>query len=197
MSRPMHATPRLPGRMLPLLSFLVGVPMLLVSPSAAALRCDGDLVNEGDPAFQVREACGTPDFVLPLYAHSHHHGVPREELWYYNFGPNRLVRELRIRDGRLARIRTTDHGFNRRGDGTECTPNDISTGMTGYELFVTCGEPVQREARRLLKPQRRNGVVYGHRRAWVEEWYYTFDDRYIDRRVRLVDGRVAAVDTVD
>ncbi len=89
---------------LPLLALALAVAGLSLPGRAEALRCDGDLVSEGDPAFQVRQACGAPDYVQPLHVHVHDTLHVREELWYYNFGPSRLLRELRFRGGRLQRI---------------------------------------------------------------------------------------------
>lgn len=169
----------------------------LASPAAHALRCGGDLVTEGDPAYQVREACGPPDYVKPLHGYKGPDSDYGDELWYYNAGPNDLVRELRFREGRLARIRTTERGFRERAEPGGCRPNDVRAGMSAYELRARCGEPVQREAKRILRPLRRDGRVHGHHRVWIEDWYYDFGSQYIDRRVRLVDGRVESVDTVD
>lgn len=179
------------------LALAVAFGAWLVSPAAHALRCGGDLVTEGDPAYQVREACGPPDHVKPLHGYKGPESDYGDELWYYNEGPNHLVRELRFRDGRLERIRTTDRGFRERREPGGCRPNDVRPGMTAYELRARCGEPVQREARHILRPYRRDGHVHGHHRVWLEDWYYDFGSQYIDRRVRLVDGRVESVDTVD
>ena len=179
------------------LALLMALGAALAPPAAHAMRCGGNLVSEGDPAYRVREACGPPDYVKPLYRYKDPDSDVGDELWYYNAGPNDLVRELRFRDGRLARIRTTDRGFREQREAGGCRPNDVRPGMTAYELRARCGEPVQREARRILRPLRRDGRVYGHHRVWLEDWYYDFGSQYIDRRVRLVDGRVESVNTVD
>lgn len=181
--------------LLPLLILVLAAAGLLLPGRAEALRCNGSLVDEGDPAFEVREACGPPDYVQPLYAHGHDHVL--EELWYYNFGPQRLLRELRFRNGRLQRIRTPGRGFRERDRVGDCVPVDVNAGMTAYELLSRCGEPVQREARRLLRRDHRGGVKHGYRHVWIEDWYYPFGDQYLNRRVRLTDGRVTDIDTVD
>lgn len=183
--------------LLPLLALVLTAAGLLLPARAEALRCNGNLVDEGDPAFEVREACGAPDYVQPLYAHGHGSGHVVEELWYYNFGPQRLLRELRFRAGRLQHIRTPGRGFRERDRAGDCVPIDVATGMTAFELLNRCGEPVQREARGLLRRDHRGGIDYGHRRIWIEDWFYPFGDQYLDRRVRLIDGRVTDIDTVD
>lgn len=170
---------------------------LLLPRSAFALRCHGDLVTEGDRAFQVRDACGAPDHVTPLYGGGRYGVEPDVELWYYNFGSNRLMRELRFRDGRLQRIRTSDRGFRPPEHPEQCRPTDITTGMTAYELVARCGEPVQRETRGVRRVPYSGNRGHGYRRAWVEDWYYRFGEQYFDRRVRVADGRVLSVDTLD
>ncbi len=183
--------------LLPLLALVLSAAGLLFPGRAEALRCDGNLVSEGDRAFQVRQTCGAPDYVQPLHVHVHGTLHVREELWYYNFGPSRLLRELRFRDGRLQRIRTPGRGFREREPAGGCKPGDVAADMTAYELLARCGEPVQREARSLLQRDHHDGFGHRHHRVWVEDWYYQFSDQYLDRRVRLTDGRVTDVDTVD
>lgn len=174
------------------------VLIALVTPRGAeALRCGGDLVSTGDPKFQVREVCGPPDHVQRLYGHERHHIHSAEVLWYYNFGPSQLLRELHFRDGHLRRIRTPDRGFREQRIAGGCRPSDIRRDMSAYELRTACGEPIQREGRHLRRHDHHGGHDHGHRRVWVEDWYYDMGSQYIDRRVRLVDGRVEDVETVD
>lgn len=183
--------------LLPLLALVLAAAGLLLPGRAEALRCNGSLVSEGDRAFQVRQACGDPDYVQPLHVHVHDTLHVREELWYYNFGPSRLLRELHFRGGRLQRIRTPGRGFREREPAGGCKPGDVGADMTAYELLARCGEPVQREARSLVRRDHHDGFGHSHHRVWVEDWYYQFGDQYLDRRVRLTDGRVTDVDTID
>ncbi len=184
-------------RAVPALVCLAGALVLVLPSTARALRCGGDLVSVGDPAYQVREACGAPDHVKPLHGYPDPDRDYGDALWYYNRGPSQLLREVRMRDGRVDRIRTTDRGFRESREPGGCRPNDVGAGMTGYELRARCGEPVQRETRHAVRPLHRDGRVYGHHRVLIEDWYYDFGSQYLDRRVRLVDGRVESVDTVD
>ena len=181
----------------PLLVFVLATAALLRPGRAEALRCNGSLVSEGDRAFEVRDACGGPDYVQPLHAHGYGSGHLVEELWYYNFGPQRLLRELRFRRGRVRHIRTPGRGLRERDRAGDCAPVDVAKGMTAYELLARCGEPVQRKARGLLRRDHRGSLDYGHRWLWIEDWYYPFGDQYLDRCVRLTDGRVTDVDTID
>jgi len=100
---------------------------LLASPAAHALRCDGRVISEGDPKTRVRAFCGEPASVehraglrrLPSLRHldgrvvrGAGHLVERItiETWTYNFGPRRLMRELRFENGRLRRIERLGYG---------------------------------------------------------------------------------------
>ncbi len=164
----------------------------------SALRCDNALVKEGDYAFEIRQACGPPTAVerAPPPDRQHHHLGVREERWYYDLGSNRLLRVLHLRDGRLRRIETRDHGLADHESAGDCQPTDIQRGMTSYRLLRRCGEPDQRERRPLRRTQRHEGVHRGRDVVWHEEWIYAFGERYIARRVRLVAGEVQSVETV-
>lgn len=179
----------------------IALASLAYAAPSAALRCGGELVEEGDYAFEVRQACGAPTAVehKPPAAdhHRHHDRAVREERWYYDLGPNRLLRVLHLRDGRVRRIDTRDHGLGERGAAGECEPREIRRGMTSYRLLRRCGAPAQRERRALERPTDPDDPAHHHEGVvWYEEWIYTFDDRYIPRRVRLVAGEVESVDTV-
>lgn len=167
----------------------------LAPPAALALRCDGGVVEEGDPAYTVRNACGPPDHVTFLYDPGH--GRDGAELWYYDLGYGRLLRELKLRWGRVQRIRTLDADIPPAETAGSCQPTQISTGMSSYALLALCGEPAQREGRYQLRGIWRHGHFFGYREMWVEVWYYDFDTSYIDRRVVIANGHVQTVDTVD
>ncbi len=176
---------------------LVLFVVLLVVPlaEAHALRCNGSLVSEGDRSFEVRKACGEPNYRAAIQDPAYAGYTPYEETWFYNFGPQRLIRVLHFRDGRLRRIETAGRGF-REGhvDDRPCRPADFSQGMTAYELLERCGEPIERTYRRVTPP--RDWRYYPrYERVTVEDWYYDQDERYRPRRVRLHDGRIVDVST--
>lgn len=182
-----------------LASVVIALVSLGYAVPGAALRCGDELVKEGDYAFEIREACGAPTAVDRKPAPADHHRRDqqvRAERWYYDLGDNRLLRVFHLRDGRLRRIETRDHGLGEESAADGCDPRDIQRGMSSYRLLRRCGAPVQRE-RRAVEPASADGSTHRHKGVvWQEEWIYTFDDRYIARRVRLLAGVVESVDTV-
>lgn len=182
-----------------ILAIIAGLILLLVPvPRAEALRCGSDLVQEGDPAYQVERACGRPDWARIHHSHfgAHH------EVWHYNFGPRKLIRVLHFREGRLQRVDSAGHGFSEPSGRGSCRPIEVKEGMTAPELLYRCGEPVQRETRRMRFHRhwaKLPHLAHHHHfeTVFVDDWYYDFGSNYLPRRVRLVDGIVADIETVD
>jgi hypothetical protein len=101
----------------------------LVATNAAAedsMRCGTRLVSQGDPKVKVRALCGDPtDISLESisrgsgywrdpYDYSYFGPVWLEvpvEIWTYNFGSSRLLRQLRFVGDELVEIRTNGYGY--------------------------------------------------------------------------------------
>lgn len=174
--------------------------LLLASPHAFAMRCGNRLVTEGDQDFQVRDRCGDP-FWTDRYTNVEiigAHGPIEEQrevqfdIWYYNFGPRQLLRQLIFRDGRLLREDTLGYGVDEIGDDCRRVLGNLSAG----ELVARCGEPASRRSQTdtlVRRPARGIELWHDQRR---EDWIYDSDDSEFVRIVRLVDGRVTGVDRV-
>lgn len=87
-------------------------------PAASGMRCENGLVDRGDGIGEVRETCGEPsrrDSVIlyrPLQHEARGFFVPtRREKWLYNFGGNRLMREVVIENGRVTEILVGERGY--------------------------------------------------------------------------------------
>lgn len=191
-------SPRPTGRGL-LVSFLAGALLLsLPIPEVVAdtLRCDRQLVRTGDRKIEVREACGEPDVVVPLYSvYTTRHGpVVTHEEWQYNFGPQRLVRFMHFRNGRLTRIRSGRSGF-RTTQGSCSSPGALERGLSELELLARCGEPEHRETIVIDRHYRveKLGRVFEEGLPG-EEWLYEFGSGRFPRVVTVVNGRVVDVD---
>ncbi len=102
----------------------------LVAAPAQALRCDGRLISDGDPKGRVLSHCGEPTSIERRVAVRRAPAVRliegrlvsgpavnleevTIETWLYNFGPRRLMRELRFENGRLVRIERLGYGYHK------------------------------------------------------------------------------------
>ncbi len=178
------------------------IVFLLLLPAgqvtADSMRCDGQLVRSGDRGWQVERACGVPDVREQLETVQTADGtvVARHERWYFNMGPQRLVREVELQEGRVTRIRSGGYGY-RTLPGGPCRAREISRGMSRLELLGRCGEPDIRETlppRRVVKHGRYGyGRVIGPDR---EEWVYEFRPGGLPRVVTLEGGEVTRVETL-
>jgi uncharacterized protein DUF2845 len=94
--------------------------------SAQAMECGNRLITQGDSLAKVASLCGNPTQV-------DHTSIVRQasggwvngqwiasagtqieipvEVWLYNLGPDRLMRQIRFEDGRVVKIETLDYGY--------------------------------------------------------------------------------------
>jgi Protein of unknown function (DUF2845) len=95
---------------------------------ADAMRCGSRLVTFGDTRAAVRNLCGEPSDVQTrqilrrptynLHGRAIYYGdgyveIP-VEIWIYNFGPYKLMRQVRFVDGRVDEIETIGYGYRER-----------------------------------------------------------------------------------
>ena len=117
------ATPTRSTTALPVLASLAA--LLLSVPATAAMRCGNHLINEGDSAGELAAHCGEPTGIdrktVLQPAVVWRHGRPVQvaggllevqvEFWTYNLGPNKLMRRVRLEDGRVKEIETLGYGY--------------------------------------------------------------------------------------
>jgi len=97
--------------------------------SAESMECGNRLITQGDSLAKVASLCGNPTQV-------DHTSIIRQasggwvngqwvasagaqieipvEVWLYNLGPDRLMRQIRFEDGRVVKIETLDYGYLER-----------------------------------------------------------------------------------
>lgn len=181
---------------------LLVLVLLLASPSAFALRCGNNLVNGGQQDFQVRQRCGDPFYtdryttveVLGANGPYERQTEVQFDVWYYNFGPRQLMRELVFRDGMLLREETLGYGYDQLG--SDCNPNRDYRGASVGELYARCGEPVSRRSEGGAVVRRPVPGVERWRDDRREQWVYDFgDDRFV-RIVHMLNGRVFGTESV-
>jgi hypothetical protein len=93
---------------------------------AQAMECGNKLITQGDSMAKVATLCGNPSQV-------DHTSIVRSasgaivngqwvqsgatqveipvEVWLYNLGPDKLMRQIRFEDGRVVKIETLDYGY--------------------------------------------------------------------------------------
>jgi hypothetical protein len=100
--------------------------MVAVPASADGLRCGSKLVSTGDPRAKVRQFCGEPTDVQTrailrrptfgfggrIYSYGDGFVEVPVEIWTYNFGPYKLMRQIRFVDGRVEDIETLGYGYH-------------------------------------------------------------------------------------
>ncbi|MDE2235245.1 MAG: DUF2845 domain-containing protein [Gammaproteobacteria bacterium] len=159
---------------------------MLAAPAAHAWRCANSLVNTGDSASQVRKKCGPPDYIYAATG-TERRGrfVAVDEYWYYNSGPQQLMRELQFHHGKLQAELTLGYGFN--PESRRCAPQDIRIGMSAYELASFCGQPKRKHDRYVrISGKGSGGKLMRH----SQEWRYDFGSQYLLHEVVITDGRV-------
>lgn len=182
---------------------LAALLLLGAASQAQALRCDGRLVERGDHAIQVRERCGEP-FWIDAYTEVLIAGEdgPLErrverpvEVWYFNFGPNRLMRRLLLVDDRLLREDSIGYGYATLG--TDCRLDALPLGTPAGVVVARCGEPASRRER-WREVTRRDGAGNARRRYLRDEdWVYDVGANRDLRLLRLVDGALQSVERLD
>lgn len=109
-----------------LFSVVILGAVFFFASEAEAMRCGGRLVSRGDHVVTVIEKCGEPTHVVQTVeyrsvragshsGHAHYqeadHTIQIQvEIWTYNLGPHRFMRELRFENGVLVRERSLGYG---------------------------------------------------------------------------------------
>jgi Protein of unknown function (DUF2845). len=106
---------------------LAALLLTLALPAAAdGLRCGSKLMTTGDPRSKVRQFCGEPtdiqtrsilrrptfNFGGRILSYGDGYVEIPVEIWTYNFGPYKLMREIRFVDGRIENIETLGYGYH-------------------------------------------------------------------------------------
>lgn len=190
----------------------VGILALVLSCAAQAgssMRCGARIVGDEDLAAELLAACGEPSYrdrlqvQIPSGAY-----VADTEIWTYDFGPQKLLQLVTLRDGQITDIDSDGYGFA-PNKNPRCEPRQVVAGLSKYRLVAQCGEPLTQRSETALRPlhlrtdiYRGGSDAYAGRRHYLtsvyrEEWVYNFGSRSPMRRVILEDGRVSNVEAID
>jgi hypothetical protein len=94
--------------------------------SADNMRCGSKLLGHGDPRSKVRAFCGEPTDVQTrsilrrptfglngrVFSYGDGYVEIPVEIWTYNFGPYKLMRQVRFVDGVIDEIETLGYGYH-------------------------------------------------------------------------------------
>ena len=87
-----------------LASTLALFAVVVAAPAQAGLRCDHDLVQEGESTAQLLLVCGEPMLRQTIAVRNTSKTEGIVEQWTYNFGPGTLLQIVTIEAGVLAKI---------------------------------------------------------------------------------------------
>lgn len=166
------------------------------------MRCGSRLIGVEARAAEVLSACGEPAFrdVFTYPGVAAPGEIAGVEQWTYNFGPNQLLRILKMRDGQVIDIETDGYGFSSAGDG-RCDQSEFQVGLSKYRLLQACGAPFTRRTLGYVPSLADRGYHGRHRyfptEVYREEWVYNLGSRYFLKVVTLEDGAVADVENGD
>jgi len=172
---------------------------MLAQTSQGELRCGSSLVSDGAWPIEVEESCGPPDYVAE-YPSATVPGlgvVQTEAHWYYNPGPQRFMRRLVFRNGKLSRVDILGYGFH-VPDSPRCTPNALRHITNEYELIARCGEPLSKRLEWRAVPFRKRAETWQTLQpVLVQEWLYDFSNNQFRQVVTLKNGQVVDIESRD
>ena len=190
----------------------LGILALALSSTALAgssMRCGARIVGDEDLAAELIAACGEPSYRDRLLVQIPNGAtVADTEIWTYDFGPQKLLQLVTLRNGQVSSIDSDGYGFTRNLH-PRCRPQQVVEGLSKYRLLAQCGEPLTKRSENVLQPfypeaeiYRGSGGSYAYQRRYAtsvyrEEWVYNFGSRSPMRRVVLEDGRVSNVEAID
>ena len=175
---------------------LMGFLALRSSPAAAdSISCDGGIVSLGDSRLDLYAKCGPPALqeVEPTASVSLGVAVVLER-WTYNFGPQRFIRIVTLKAGKVIAIQTGSYGYalpdapkDLPNDAAaipraRCEPGAIRVGDRTSDVLARCGEPAYRDLRT------RQGQV-------AEVWTYDFGPRSFVRYLEFDGGALTRIRT--
>lgn len=169
-------------------AFLLLLSAALTARADDNLQCPNAIVSAGAVYDEILAACGEPAFrervgaTLP--------GADYDEEWLYNFGPRKLLRILRLREGKLALIEDDGYGFT-QAPKLSCDFYSLKERMSKFRLLYSCGKPDRRETVAAYRAIEGSSAVQPIVR---ERWHYNAASGERIRTVTMENGRIVNVE---
>ncbi len=137
---------------------------------------------------EIRAACGEPAFRERIGATLP--GAEYDEEWLYNFGPRKLLRILRLREGRLVLIEDDGFGYH-QPPKLSCDFYSLRERMSKFRLLLACDKPNRRETLAAYRSVEGSTAVLPILR---ERWHYNAASGERVRTVTMENGRIVSVE---
>jgi hypothetical protein len=154
---------------------------------ADSIRCNGKLIQVGEPKARLIAECGEPlskevVAVERAYAEGQPVRVSYVEIWFYPSSNTEGYQTLRFEAGRLV------------GAGIRCKDHLVQPGDTKVTVLKRCGEPASRDAAGSQQaspgPAARGPVS----ESLLEQWVYDFGPGRLLAIVTFRGGRIASIE---
>ena len=172
---------------------------------ATPWQCEGGIVQPGDLEYHVTARCGQP-FWVDRWLEEEVFGPDQPietrqtfevQEWFFNLGPNRLIRRLRIRNGQLVDIEELGYGESPNRRQRSCSPNSFLPGLTTGEIILRCGPPDWQDRQFGAQVLRNTGVFERATLLNIQTWLYDFGRNRFTRILRFENGVLTNVDVGD
>lgn len=201
---------------------LAALTLALALPAAPAwadsIHCDGGIVSTGDTRVDLLGKCGPPSFQErravergnaawdpAVGAGASVEVQAAVETWTYDFGPNRFLMTVTLRNGLVASVerggygRSQVQGRDRPGVPVARCDGRFREGDRKADLLGRCGAPTSRE---VWEEKRADVVRVGGTEQLVagwatvvhELWIYNLGPNRLVQLVYLDDGQVVRVE---
>lgn len=188
--------------------FLLFLTLASAVPSADVLAdtvsCGGGIISTGDRSIDVLAKCGPPD---SKESHQEELGERLDdntkqkvfvtvEEWTYNFGPNRFMRIVVLKNGVVTNIRTGNYGYTEQTEpaARDCSEQVLSIGDSKTDVLVKCGEPSLKDSHVEEIRKKQDGTEHKVF-VTVEEWTYNLGPTRFVRILTFRNSKLADIRT--
>lgn len=180
----------------------MGLSFLVFQAQAANFECGGKTILLGTTQAEVAARCGKPtwqDVWEEEIIEVIERGVERRRIlsideWAYNQGPNRFVKILKFRNGKLMGVRDGGYGYLRdRIFDPTCDEKKLSIGDTRVDVLIKCGDPTFKYSWKEEIIKRIDPLTEQKFTLVTDEWTYNPGPHRFLRILRFNNGKLIHV----